>query len=168
MKILKDMDLTAEEAQLRLVIRLKDKHDPRHPEALDRLHRMLAEKTLQYYSPDGYDAFFEAHRYDYTTGDGYRVDIRGHDMSVSFESPYGVIQGVGSTWDYMPDDLKVSEKPRGLDRKEYDAIKRRMKDIEDSERIVYPFHPLHRIGNGYFDTRICMYNAHKLVGGRED
>jgi hypothetical protein len=27
--------------------------------------------------------------------------------------------------------------------------------------------PLHKIGNGCFDTKICMYNAHKLVKTEE-
>jgi hypothetical protein len=163
MNILKKIDLTAEEAQLRLVMKLKDSRDPKHQQELDKLHLMLAEKTLEYYCADGYDAFFERHHFDYTTEDGYNVEVRGHDMSVSLETPYGIIKGTGSTWDYMPDDLRVSEKPAEMDRQEYAAIKKRMMEIEDSERVVYPFHPLHRIGNGYFDTRICMYNAHKLV-----
>lgn len=84
-------------------------------------------------------------------------------MCVTIETPSGLLKGSGSTWDYTPGDLKLSGKPPGLDRREYAAVKRRMEEIEDFERILYPFHPLHRIGNGYFDTRICMYNAHTLV-----
>lgn len=171
MKILKKIDLSEEEAQLRLVMRLRDKNDPRHQEALDTLHGMLAKKTLEYYCADGYDAFFERHCLDYETEDGYRVHVRGHEMSVSITTPLGVIDGAGSTWDYIEGDLKLSAKPPEMDKKAYSAIRRRMEDIQDSEKVVYPFHPLHRIGNGCFDTKICMYNAHKLVktlnGGNE-
>jgi hypothetical protein len=157
------MDLTAEEAQLRLVMKLRDSHDPRHQEALDRLHRMLAKKTLEYYCEDGYDAFFERYHINYETEDGLRVEVRSHDVSISTATPYGVIKGNGTTWDYIDGDLKLSERPSGMDRKDYAAVKRRMDKIQDSEKVLYPFHPLHRIGNGYFDTQICMYNAHKLV-----
>lgn len=163
MKVLKEIDLTDEETQLRRVMKLKDGREAHHQKALDKLHRMLAKKTLDYYCADGYDAFFERHHIDYTTDDGYKVEIRGHDMSVTVETPSGIIRGSGSTWDYTPGDLKLSGKPSSIDKKEYTAIKKRMEEIEDSERILYPFHPLHRIGNGYFDTKICMYNAHKLV-----
>jgi hypothetical protein len=157
------LDLTAEAAQLRLVISLEGSRDRRYQTELDRLHLMLARKTLDYYGGDGYDAFFERHQLDYTTDDGYRVRVRGHDMSVNVETPWGVINGTGSTWDYTPGDLQVSPKPAEMAKNDYAAVKKRMEEIEDSERIVYPFHPLHRIGNGYFDTKICMYNAHALV-----
>ncbi len=167
MKILKEMDLTAEEAQLRLVMRLGDKRDPRHQEALDRLHRMLAKKTLEYYCEDGYDAFFERYHIDYETEDGFRVDVRGHNITVSTVTPFGVIEGRGTTWDYRENDLELSERPSGMDRKDYAAVKRRMKEIQNSEKVLYPFHPLHRIGNGYFDTAVCMRNAHKLVKTEE-
>ena len=166
MKILKEQDLTAEKEQLRLVMRLRDSGDKRRGEALDVLHRMLAKKTLEYYGQGGYDAFFAQHRLDYTTEDGYNVEIRGHDMTVAVDTPHGKLTGVGSTWDYMPGDLRLSPRPNGMDKQEYAAIKRRMEALEDAERIVYPFHPLHRFGNGYFDTKICMYGAHKLVGGK--
>jgi hypothetical protein len=163
-KVLKDLDLTAEMEQLRRVMKLKDSRDSRFVPELDKLHLMLARKTLDYYGADGYDAFFERHRLDYTTDDGCHVKIRGHEMSVSADTPWGAVAATGSTWDYMPGDLRVTAKPADMDRREYAALKKRMEEIEDSERIVYPFHPLHRIGNGYFDTKICMYNAHKLVG----
>lgn len=58
MKVLKEIDLTAEEAQLRLVMKLRDSRETHHQQALDKLHRMLAKKTLEYYCADGYDAFF--------------------------------------------------------------------------------------------------------------
>jgi hypothetical protein len=164
MKILKEMDLTAEAAQLRLVMALKNSRDPGHPEALLKLHRMLAKKTLEYYCADGYDAFFERHKLDYTTEDGYIVKVRGHELSIQKETPAGTVTGRGSTWDYLPDDLILSDKPAGMTSADYRYIEKRMKALEDSERVVYPFHPLHRIGNGYFDTKICMYGAHKLVG----
>jgi hypothetical protein len=169
MRVLKELDLSAEEAQLRLVMALKKKNDPDYPGALDRLHRMLAEKTLAYYCPDGYDAFFERHRLDYETEDGYAVTVRGHDMSVSIKTPAGSITGRGSTWDYTSGDLEVSPKPPEMDKKRYADIKRRMAEIQDDERVLYPFHPLHRIGNGYFDTKMCMYGAHKLIreGGQK-
>lgn len=168
MKILKEMDLTAEEAQLRLVIKRRDEHHARHQEALDALHLMLAKKTLDYYGADGYDAFFERHHLRYTTSDGYKVEVEGHDMSVSIQTPWGVIDGSGSTWDYIQHDLKLSAKPMGMEKRDYSAIKKRMEEIQNSERVLYPFHPLHRIGNGYFDTRLCMYNAHKLVNTRNN
>ena len=110
--------------------------------------------------------FSHSTRLDYTTEDGYNVEIRGHDMTVAVDTPHGKLTGVGSTWDYMPGDLRLSPRPNGMDKQEYAAIKRRMEALEDAERIVYPFHPLHRFGNGYFDTKICMYGAHKLVGGK--
>jgi hypothetical protein len=163
MKILREIDLTDEEAQLRLVMKFRETRSPRHQEALDRLHLMLAKKTLEYYCEDGYDAFFERHHLDYETEDGYRVEVRGHDMSVSTVTPCGVVKGSGTTWDYIEGDLELSVRPSGMDRKAYAAIKRRMQEIQDSEKVLYPFHPLHRIGNGCFDTKICMYNAHKLV-----
>jgi hypothetical protein len=50
-----------------------------------------------------------------------------------------------------------------MEKRDYDAVKRRMEEIQESERVVYPFHPLHRLANGYFDTSICMYNAHELL-----
>ena len=162
MKVLKELDLTAEKAQLLLVKKLGRRDKQSHRE-LDKLHLMLAIKTLEYYGEDGYDAFFERNTANFTTDDGYLVKVRGHEMSVSLETPYGVITGSGSTWDYTPGDLRVSAKPAELDRKDYDAIKRRMEEIEDSERVLYPFHPLHRLGNGCFDTRVCMYGAHTLV-----
>ena len=167
MKILKELDLTAEKEQLRRVMRLRDSRDPGHGAALDTLHRMLARKTLAYYGADGYDAFFLAHRLDFATEDGYAVKVRGHDMTVSLDTAFGLITGTGSTWDYLPDDLAVSVRPAGMIGQEYDAVKKRMRALEDAERIVYPFHPLHRIGNGYFDTSVCMYNAHKLVKNQE-
>ena len=167
MKILRELDLSAEKEQLRRVMRLCDSHDPGHREALDTLHLMLAEKTLAYYGAGGYDAFFEAHRLDYTTSDGYTVSVRGHGLTVRADTPFGVVTGTGSTWDYLPDDLSVSDRPTGMSAGDYDAVKRRMRALEDAERIVYPFHPLHRIGNGYFDTGVCMYNAHKLVKSHE-
>ena len=74
-----------------------------------------------------------------------------------------IVTGNGSTWDYLPDDLTVSGRPQGMNVKAYEAVKKRMRALEDAERIVYPFHPLHRIGNGYFDTKVCMYNAHFLL-----
>jgi hypothetical protein len=168
MKVLKELDLTAEAAQLRRVMALKDGRDKRYRQELDRLHLMLARKTLEYYGDGGYDAFFERHHFDYPTEDGYLVEVRGHDMSVVKETPYGVITGTGSTWDYTPGDLRVSARPEGLDRKEYEAVKKRMAELEDNERIAYPFHPLHRLGNGYFDTKVCMYGAHKLVKEFDD
>ncbi len=163
LKVLKEMDLLAAEEQLRLVKKLRDKHEANHQQELQKLHRMLAKKTLEYYGEDGYDAFFERHHIDYATDDRYIVQVRGHEMSVSIHTPYGILKGSGSTWDYTPGDLILSDKPPDMDRKEYTAVKRRMEEIEDSERVLYPFHPLHRIGNGYFYTQICMYNAHKLV-----
>jgi hypothetical protein len=167
MKILKELDLTGEKEQLRRVIQLRDSRDPRHTEALDTLHRMLAKKTLEYYGADGYDAFFHTHRLDYETDDGYAVKVRGHDMTVRVETTYGIVTGSGSTWDYLPDDLAVSRRPQGMNVTAYDAVKKRMRALEDAERIVYPFHPLHRLGNGYFDTKICMYNAHILLKNHE-
>ena len=163
MKILKELDLTAEKEQLRRVMRLRDSRDPGHGAALDALHLMLAKKTLEYYGENGYDAFFRTHSLDYVTEDGFTVRVRGHDMTVSFQTVYGAVTGTGSTWDYLPDDLMVSARPSGMSVKEYDAVKKRMRALEDSERIVYPFHPLHRLGNGYFDTKICMWGAHALV-----
>ncbi len=163
MKTLKNLDLSAEEAQLRLVKKLRDTGDSRHQEELDKLNRMVAAKTLEYYCADGYDAFFERYTLDYITEDGFKVEVRGHEMSVSIVKPYGTIKGNGSTWDYISNDLNVSAKPADMDKKEYTNIKRRMEEIQESERIVYPFHSLHRIANGYFDTKICMYNAHKLI-----
>jgi hypothetical protein len=163
MKILKDLDLQAEETQLRLVKKLRDASDRRYPKELDKLHRMLAEKTLEYYCPDGYDVFFQRYILDYITEDGYSVSVRGHEMSVSIQSPYGAITGSGSTWDYVHGDLTVSERPAGMDKNDYNAVKRRMESIQESERVVYPFHSLHRIAGGYFDTKICMYGAHTLV-----
>ena len=163
MKTLKKLDLSAEEEQLRLVKKLRDTGDDRHQRELDKLHRMIAEKTLEYYCADGYEAFYNRYALDYITDDGYTVKIQTHEITVSVKTPHGEIIGNGSIWDYISDDLKVSAKPSGLDKKEYAAIKRRMEAIQESERVVYPFHSLHRIANGYFDTKICMYNAHKLV-----
>lgn len=163
MKTLKEMDLASEETQLRLVMKLRDAKDPNHQRALDRLHLMLAKKTLEYYCEDGYDAFFERHRYEYSTDDGYRVNVKGHDISVSLETQDGIITGCGSTWDYVENDLRLSPKPSCMEKRAYTVIKRRMEEIQDTERVLYPFHPLHRLGNGYFDTKICMYNAHKLI-----
>lgn len=163
MKVLKELDLTAEETQLRTVMALKKSRDPGYQQALDKLHRMLAVKTLEYYCEDGYDAFFERHRLDYTTEDGYAVEVRGHDMSVCVRTPEGVVTGNGSTWDYVTNDLELSGKPSGMERQHYTDIKKRMKEIQDSERVLYPFHPLHKIGNGIFDTKTCMYGAHRLV-----
>lgn len=164
MKTLKDMDLTAEAAQLRLVKKLRDVRDAAHQRELDKLHLMLAKKTLEYYCADGYHAFFEQYNFDFTTDDGYNAAVRGHDMTITLDTPDGTLTGSGSTWDYIPDDLRLSPKPSGMDKKTYAAIKRRMEALENAERVIYPFHPLHRIGHGYFDTQICMYNAHKLVG----
>ena len=163
MKTLKKLDLSAEEEQLRLVKKLKDAGDFRSQEELDKLHRMLAEKTLEYYCEDGYHAFFDRYSLDYETDDGYKVKVRGHEVSVSIDTAFGQLTGEGLTWDYTSNDLKVSAKPAGMDGKEYDAIMRRMEDIQESERVVYPFHSLHRIGHGYFSTDICVYNAHRTV-----
>ncbi len=163
MKILKKLDLSAEEEQLRYVKKLKDTGDARHKKELDKLHRMIARKTLEYYCDGGYHAFFESYSLDYTTDDGYRVEVRGHSMTVSFDTPHGTLTGTGSTWDYISNDLKVSSKPGDMGIKEYNNIKQRMEEIQESERIVYPFHSLHNIANGYFDPEICMYKAHKIV-----
>ncbi len=163
MKTLKKLDLSAEEAQLRLVKKLRDTGDKRHQQELDKLHCMIAKKTLEYYCEDGYAAFYERYRLDDMTGDGYKVAVRSHEISITKETSYGVITGSGSIWDYISGDLNVSAKPAGMDKKEYNAVKRRMEEIQESERVVYPFHSLHRIANGYFDTKICMYNAHNLI-----
>ncbi|MGD9157733.1 MAG: hypothetical protein PVG39_04960 [Desulfobacteraceae bacterium] len=163
MKTLKKLDLSAEEAQLRHVKKLRDTGDARHREELDKLHHMIAGKTLEYYCEGGYNAFFERYSIDYTTDDGYKVEVRGHAMSISINTPCGTITGIGSTWDYISNDLKVSAKPVNMEIEEYTVIKQRMEEIQESERIVYPFHSLHRIANGYFDTDICMYNAHKII-----
>ncbi|MBN2039871.1 MAG: hypothetical protein JW864_07520 [Spirochaetes bacterium] len=167
MKTLKKLDLAAEEEQLRLVKKLRDEGDPRHRLELDKFNQMIAEKTLEYYCEDGYHAFFEHYAVDYETDDGYKVEVRGHEMSVSKKTAYGNLTGCGSTWDYITGDLRVTPKPSDMDKKEYAAIKQRMEDIQESERVVYPFHSLHRIGSGYFDTKICMFNAHKLVKGKK-
>lgn len=167
MNVLKVMDLSAEEAQLRRVMKLKYTGDAQYLQELDRLHLMLANKTLEYYCEDGYDTFFERHRLHYSTHDNYNVEVLGHAMSISLETPFGQISSTGSTWDYISNDLKHSPKPPGLDKKDYTVIKKRMQEIQDSERVLYPFHALHRIGNGYFDTQICMYNAHTLVKSNE-
>ena len=163
MKTLKKMDLRAEEEQLRLVKKLRDSGDIRHKSELDKLHRMIAKKTLTYYCADGYDAFYERYTLDYITEDDYTVKVRKHEITVSKRTPHGEITGSGSIWDYISGDLQVSAKPSGMDKKDYNAIKKRMEDIQESERVVYPFHSLHRIANGYFDTKICMYNAHELL-----
>jgi hypothetical protein len=163
MKTLKKIDLTAEEAQLRLVKKLRDAGDNRHQAQLDKLHRMLAEKTLEYYCADGYHAFFDRYALSYISDDGYSVKVRGHEITVAVITAYGDITGSGSTWDYISGDLEVSDKPAGMEKRDYDAVKRRMEEIQESERVIYPFHPLHRLANGYFDTSICMYNAHELL-----
>jgi hypothetical protein len=165
MKTLKTLDLSAEENQLRNVKKLKDKGDARHKQELDKLHQMIARKTLEYYCDGGYKAFFDSYSLDYTTDDEYRVEVRGHSMTVSFDTPHGTITGSGSTWDYISNDLKVSGKPANMKIEEYEAVKQRMEEIQESERIVYPFHSLHRIANGYFDPDICLYNAHKIIKG---
>lgn len=163
MKTLKKLDLSNEEAQLLLVKKLRDTGDASHQKELDKLHHMLAEKTLEYYCEDGYDAFYERYTLDYVTDDGYKVEVRGHEMSVYIDTPYGKLRGKGSTWDYISNDLEVSIRPAGMDKKDYAAIKERMEEIQESERVVYPFHSLHRIASGYFDTNICMYKAHNLI-----
>ena len=163
MKTLKKLDLSAEEAQLRHVKMLRDTGDDRHKEELDKLHHMIARKTLAYYCDGGYNAFFESYKVDYTTDDEFKVEVRGHSMSISIDTPFGTLTGTGSTWDYISNDLKISAKPVNMEIEEYESIKQRMEEIQESERIVYPFHSLHRIANGYFDPDICMYNAHKII-----
>ena len=163
MKTLKKLDLSAEEVQLRNVKKLKDKGDPSHKKELDKLHKMIARKTLEYYCEGGYNAFFESYSLDYTTDDKYRVKVRGHEMTVSIDTPFSTLTGTGSTWDYISNDLKVPKKPVDMETEEYKAIKQRMEEIQESERIVYPFHSLHRIANGYFDPNICLYKAHKII-----
>ena len=163
MKILKELDLREEEAQLRLVKKLKDAGDDRHRQALETLHCMLARKTLDYYCADGYDAFFERYNFDKDTDDGYHIAVRGHDMTVSIQTAFGTLTGRGSTWDYISDDLEVAPRPAGMKQTDYNAVKKRMAVLQDAERVVYPFHSLHRIANGYFDTKVCMYNAHGLI-----
>jgi len=163
MKTLKKLDLSAEENQLRYVKKLKDTDDASHKKELDKLHDMIALKTLEYYCDGGYNAFFESYSIDYTTDDKYWVEVRGHAMTVSFDTPLGTVTGTGSTWDYISNDLKVTAKPVNMEMEKYEAVKQRMEEIQESERIVYPFHSLHRIANGYFDPDICMYNAHKII-----
>jgi hypothetical protein len=121
MKTLKKIDLTAEEAQLRLVKKLRDAGDNRHQAQLDKLHRMLAEKTLEYYCADGYHAFFDRYALSYISDDGYSVKVRGHEITVAVITAYGDITGSGSTWDYISGDLEVSDKPAGMEKRDYDA-----------------------------------------------
>lgn len=167
MKVLKRLDLSAEEAQLRLVMHLKKTGDTaEYQAAVDTLHHMLAVKTLEYYGADGYDAFFERHCLDYMTPDGYTVAVRGHDMTICIETDVGKVTGSGSTWDYLTDDLVYSVRPQAMDKGAYTDIKKRMAAIQDNERVLYPFHPLHHIGHGYFDTAICMYRAHALLADK--
>ena len=124
---------------------------------------MIARKTLEYYCDGGYHAFFESYSLNYTTDDEYRVEVRGHEVTISFNTLNGTLTGTGSTWDYISNDLKVAAKPANMEIEEYEALKQRMEEIQESERIVYPFHSLHRIASGYFDTDTCMYKAHKII-----
>ena len=162
MKVLKPMDISEEEKQLRLLMSLR--HDPkRYEEERDKLHRMIARKTLDYYCKDGYYAFYKNYKVDYKTDDGYTVCVREHSTTITLVTEYGTLTGTGSTWDYIFDDLTLSPKPKLMPRRDYDSIRQRMYDILVSEKVVYPFHPLHHIGHGYFDTKICMFGAQDLI-----
>ena len=167
MKVLKQMDISDEEKQLRLLMSL-NKGTKRYDEERDKLHRMLARKTLEYYCKDGYHAFYRDYRVNYTTDDGYVVAVKEHGTTITLETEYGTLTGTGSTWDYIFDDLTLSPRPKEMDKREYEDIRQRMYDILVSEKVVYPFHPLHHIGHGYFDTKICMFGAQDLIADELD
>ena len=95
MKVLHPLDLSEVESQLRLVMRLKGK--PGFEEQQDKLQRMIARKTLEYYSKEGYHAFFHNYKVDYVTEDGYRVRCWEHEAEIIFSNPFGPPTGTDST-----------------------------------------------------------------------
>ncbi|MBR5381114.1 MAG: hypothetical protein IK136_00675, partial [Oscillospiraceae bacterium] len=137
MKVLKPMDISDEEKQLRLLMSLRS-GTAEYQEARDKLHRMIARKTLDYYCKDGYYAFYKNYKVDYTTDDGYTVCVREHSTTITLNTEYGTLTGSGSTWDYIFDDLTVSPKPKLMPRRDYEDIRQRMYDILVSEKVVYP------------------------------